>query len=85
MERKRVMTDARKSEVRKYVANKYSARNGRNVRIMADGAVHVTVDGNGSQMRHGRDMTAGTIFAGWVSDLLAMAALMSLEMKLLAD
>jgi hypothetical protein len=59
--------------VREYVADRYSRRNGRNVRIMADGAVHVTVDGDGSQMVNGRDMTAGVIFAGWDTELLREA------------
>jgi len=64
------MTKTEKTAVRNYVASCYKSRNGRNVRIMGNGAVRVTVDGNGAQMRNGRDQTAGEIFAGWDSELL---------------
>jgi len=67
------MTKTEKNIVRNYVASRYEDRNGRNVRIMSDGAVRVTVDGDGTQMRSGRDDTAGVIFAGWADDLLSEA------------
>lgn len=69
------MTKTEKTIVRNYVASRYSDRNGRNVRIMSDGAVHVTVDGNGTQMHNGCDETAGVIFAGWAEELLREAQL----------
>ena len=67
------MTRTEKTAIRDYVASRYEDRNGRNVRIMSNGAVHVTVDGDGSQMHRGRDDTAGVIFAGWAEELLREA------------
>ena len=66
------MENMEKKMVRTYVAEMYGRRNGRNVRIMADGAVHVTVDGDGTQMVNGRDMTEGVLFAGWDTEIMRL-------------
>lgn len=67
-----------KARIRAYVLYAHTYRNGRNVRIMRDEAVKITIDGNGSQMRHGIDYSGGTIFVGWARDLLACADVIGL-------
>lgn len=69
------LTRSEKNIVRNFVRALYASRNGRTVRIMDDGSVVVTVDGNGTQMQHGIDETGGTIFAGYAVDLLAAAVM----------
>ena len=64
------MTKTEKKLVRNYVTEYYADRDGRNPRIMASGAVHITVDGDGTDMSNGCDMSVGVIFAGWANDLL---------------
>lgn len=68
------MTKAEKTIVRNYVATLYAVLNGRNIRIMTNGKVLVTIDGNGTQMISGIDQTANVIFAGWDTDLLREAS-----------
>lgn len=67
------LTKAEKAIVRSYVSARYAHRGGRNVRIMSNGDVHVTVDGDGTQVVNGRDRTAGVIFAGLDTVLLREA------------
>jgi len=64
-----------KRAVRDYVRDYYADRNGRNVRIMSDGRVLITVDGNGSQVSHGVDVSGGVFFTGYYDDLLRHAVL----------
>lgn len=65
------MTTKEKMQVREYVCDLWEHRNGRNATIKANGEVHITIDGDGSQMVNGRDVSGGRIFAGWVDDLLS--------------
>lgn len=67
------MTKSEKTSIREYVENRYSSRDGRNVRICSNGSVTVDVDGNGSQMINGKDVSGGMIFAGWSEELLQEA------------
>lgn len=48
----------------------WSHRNGRRPRVSPDGAVSILIDGNRSQVVHGRDVSGGRIFVGWDADLL---------------
>lgn len=58
-------TKAQKAQIRTIVAAHYSERDGRNVRIMQNGEVHVTVDGIRTYCNQ------HCLFAGYAKDIIA--------------
>jgi len=61
-------TKEQKATIRAIVLAHYSERGGRNVRIMSNGGVSVTVDKEYGSIRYYRNPKA--IFAGYATDIL---------------
>lgn len=65
-----MLTHRQKQQVRSEARDRYASRNGRNARISQEGEVTITIDGNGSQMVHGRDVSGGRIYVGQAEEIL---------------
>ena len=58
------ITVSQKAQIRSYLMDYYSSRDGRDVRFAADGSVSIHVDPMPNTNQ------AGRIFAGWASELI---------------